>query len=268
MDLSELGGGPAASADFGKAASRLSTVFAAARASRPKEKPKKKPPAGSGAVAARAPPETPLLSTRISRKLRESRESASRRGDGRTVAFAPSPARSPGEAPKTPVTIPKLDFGVPLDMAQALAPAGPDESASADGVPEAKAATPSPRSFSLFGDDAAPASGDEESVDDLIARAAALRESAVASGELEPRAPEEPAKPEEAAEKPAAPEEPAAPSAPEPPAEPEPAAKAASPPKKPGPIGGAEPSTPARPAPADELTFESAGTARSRRSQG
>ena len=142
-----------------------------------------------------------------------------------------------------------------------------DESASADGVPEAKAATPSPRSFSLFGDDAAPAGGDEESVDDLIARAAALRESAVASGELKPRAPEEPAKPEEAAEKPAAPEEPAAPSAPEPPAEPEPA-KAASPPKKPGPIGGAEPSTPARPAPADELTFESAGTARSRRSQG
>ena len=265
--VSELGGGPAASADFGKAASRLSTVFAAARASRPKEKPKKKPPAGSGAVAARAPPETPLLSTRISRKLRESRESASRRGDGRTVAFAPSPARSPGEAPKTPVTIPKLDFGVPLDMAQALAPAALDESASADGVPEAKAATPSPRSFSLFGDDAAPAGGDEESVDDLIARAAALRESAVASGELKPRAPEEPAKPEEAAEKPAAPEEPAAPSAPEPPAEPEPA-KAASPPKKPGPIGGAEPSTPARPAPADELTFESAGTARSRRSQG
>ena len=186
------------------------------------------------------------------------------------MAFAPSPARSPGEAPKTPVTIPKLDFGVPLDMAQALAPAAVDESASADGVPEAKAATPSPRSFSLFGDDAAPAGGDEESVDDLIARAAALRESAVASGELQPRAPEEPAKPEEAAEaaeKPAAPEEPAAPSAPEPPAEPEPA-KAASPPKKPGPIGGAEPSTPARPAPADELTFESAGTARSRRSQG
>ena len=163
-----------------------------------------------------------------------------------------------------------IDFGVPLDMAQALAPAALDESASADGVPEAKAATPSPRSFSLFGDDAAPAGGDEESVDDLIARAAALRESAVASGELQPRAPEEPAKPEEAAEaaeKPAAPEEPAAPSAPEPPAEPEPA-KAASPPKKPGPIGGAEPSTPARPAPADELTFESAGTARSRRSQG
>ncbi|KAH8057383.1 hypothetical protein JL721_9763 [Aureococcus anophagefferens] len=132
--VSELGGGPAASADFGKAASRLSTVFAAARAS-------------------------------------ASPESASRRGDGRTVAFAPSPARSPGEAPKTPVTIPKLDFGVPLDMAQALAPAGPDESASADGVPEAKAATPSPRSFSLFGDDAAPATGDEESVDDLIAAA-------------------------------------------------------------------------------------------------
>ena len=151
-------------------------------------------------------------------------------------------------------------------MAQALAPAALDESASADGVPEAKAATPSPRSFSLFGDDVA-ATGDEESVEDLIARAAALRESAVASGELKPRAPEEPAKPEEAAEKPAAPEEPAAPSAPEPPAEPEPA-KAASPPKKPGPIGGAEPSTPARPAPADELTFESAGTARSRRSQG